>query len=125
MEGTIRNEPDLECAFDGSLQLSQLDLLPAALIDRDLRIRSFSPAAADTLGLSEASIGQSIQSVEHLLSGSPVTIDLAAWIKQVLDTGQELARDVRDHGGRWHSLRVQPYRNGGSQPGGALLLLID
>src|SRR5512146_231212 len=46
-------------------------------------------------------------------------------VAEVMNTLQEREREVRDRSGRWHSLRVLPYRSGDNTIDGAVLVLVD
>ena len=51
--------------------------------------------------------------------------DLQALISEVIETVQPREREVRDEEGRWHELRVYPYRTSENRIEGAVIVLLD
>ena len=95
--------------------------LVIVLLGRDLSIRRFSVPAEKKFSLLPSDVGRSISSVRHTLD----LPDLDAVITEVITTVRECEREVRDHDGRWHSLRVRPYITPDNKVDGAVLLLVD
>ena len=104
--------------------LSNLQLsvhLPILVLARDLRIRSFTPLAAQLFNLSATDIGQSIAGIPHQLDCP----DLARLATLVIDTVTAHEREVRDHSGCWHLLRLQPYLTFDRRIDGAVMVLVS
>lgn len=89
-------------------------------LDRELRIRSYTPKIADTFNLLPQDVGRPINSFTHRIDHP----DLAANLQAVLETGQRLERQVRDQSGRWYLLRILPYRTE-DRTEGVVLTLVD
>jgi two-component system CheB/CheR fusion protein len=114
-----------------NLEISQLngdltnliDSLHVAIVmvDRDLRIRRSSPAAAKVLGILSGDTGRSISD----LSGKLLLTDLEWLLNQVIDTVSPLEREVQARNGNWYSLRLRPYRSPENRIDGAVLMLVD
>jgi two-component system, chemotaxis family, CheB/CheR fusion protein len=89
-------------------------------LDRELRIRRFTPKIAELFKLVSADVGRSIDAFNHALSCPNLYDDVRA----VVATGEPFERQVKDAQQRWFLLRVLPYRRGAT-PDGAVLTLID
>ena len=89
------------------------------IIDWDLRIRRFTPAAAKLLSLTSGDVGRPIADI-------PLNVDVPD-LDQVCATalfsGIGFEREVQDRKGRWFSLRVRQYRTAGNRVDGATLML--
>ena len=89
-------------------------------LDRQLRIRRFTPQIADSFTLLPQDIGRSIESFTHKLDHPGLTEDL----RSVVADGAPIEREVRDGDGRAFFLRVLPYRAKGEVLG-VVMTLID
>ena len=94
---------------------------PILMLDGSLRIRRFTQASEKLLKLIAADIGRPVSDLKPRID----VPDLEEIVRQVVDTLSPYERDVRDHDGRWYSLRVRPYRTGDNHIDGAVLQLID
>ena len=102
--------------------------LAIVLLGRDLAIRRFSPRAEKQFGLGTADVGRPISHIRHNLvlgDSAEVPLDLERLGAEVISSVQEQEREVRDKGGRWHSLRVRPYMTLDNKVDGAVMLLVD
>ena len=122
--GDVPGEADQEVQMP--LELSCLWSLPALLMGQDLRVRGFSPAA-ERFGFGKTNVGAHVSELRHQLTGSAddEELNLESLVDRVTKTGVSISRHVRDAGGRWHSMRIQPCGDPGADAYGALLLLID
>jgi two-component system CheB/CheR fusion protein len=89
-------------------------------LDRQLKIRKFTPQIATTFDLMPQDVGRPIETFTHKLDHPELVDDL----KQVLATAQPIERELRDVGGRTFFLRIFPYRAKGTVDG-VVLTLID
>ncbi len=96
--------------------------LPIVILGPDLRIRRFTPAAEKLLNLVPADIGRSIGDIKLSLDDIP---DMESLLLEVLDTVSTKERDVRDRHGRWHSLRLRPYKTLDNKIDGVVMVLFD
>ena len=89
-------------------------------LDAQLRIRKFTPQITDTFGLLPHDVGRSIETFAHQMHHPALVADL----KQVLESGKAVERDLTDLQGRAFFLRLLPYRVKGVVDG-VVLTLID
>jgi two-component system, chemotaxis family, CheB/CheR fusion protein len=89
-------------------------------LDRELRIRKFTPRVAESFSLLAHDVGRPIESFTHSIDHPGLSDDL----RSVLSSGQPIEREVRDRQGSWLFLRVLPYRARGAIEG-VVLTLID
>lgn len=91
------------------------------LIGLDLRIRRYTPVAGTLLGLVPTDVGRRLTDL-RLNVDLP---DLEGIIAEVTDTAVPHERELKDREGRWHLLRVTPYRTPGDGIDGTVVVLVD
>jgi two-component system, chemotaxis family, CheB/CheR fusion protein len=96
--------------------------LPLVILGLDLRIRRFTPAAEKLLSLVPADLGRSIGDIKLNLHDIP---DLEQLLLDVIATASTNERDIRDRHGRWHSLRLRPYKTLDNKIDGVVMVLFD
>ncbi|MDY6804727.1 MAG: chemotaxis protein CheB [Cyanobacteriota bacterium] len=75
-------------------------------LDRELRIRKFTPAAKALVNILDADIDRPLEHITHNLD-SP---DLVDWLRETVSTQQPLEREVRvSKTNSWFLMRVNPY----------------
>jgi len=89
-------------------------------LDRQLRIRKFTPQIGETFSLLPHDVGRSIETFAHRLDHPELVEDL----RRVLETAQPIERELRDAAGKCFFLRNLPYRAKGNIDG-VVLTLID
>ena len=89
-------------------------------VDRELRLRKFTPKIGETFHLLPQDIGRRLDSFAHDLEDDRLLADL----EKVLAGGQIVEREVRDRSGGCYFLRILPYRRSGKVEG-VVLTLID
>jgi two-component system CheB/CheR fusion protein len=104
---------------DLSNLLASVDI-PILILGNDLRIRRYNPTAMELLNLKPSVIGRLIQSIEVPLAGNVLEPLLLEVIHKVAPKEIE----IRDHTGRWFSLRLHPYRTD-NRIEGVILALVD
>ena len=92
----------------------------AIFLDRQLKIRKFTPQIAETFNLLPHDVGRSIETFTYKMDHPELLEDL----RQVLATAQPIERELRGVRGKAFFLRVLPYRAKGSVDG-VVLTLID
>jgi two-component system CheB/CheR fusion protein len=120
VEYKSRNAELHRLAGDLSNLLASLDL-PVVMLDRDLTIRRFTPAAERVLHLIPSDIGRPIGDLNPRIEAP----DLEPLVSAVIDTGVVHEREVRDREGRWYSMRLRPYRTADERIDGAVMVLVD
>jgi len=103
--------------MDNLLSSTQIGTI---FLDRDLKIRKFTPQIAETFDLVLHDVGRSIETFAHKMDHPELLDDL----KQVLATGAPVERELRDARGRSFFLRLLPYRTKGTSAG-VVLTSID
>lgn len=89
-------------------------------LDRELRIRKFTPLAAELFGLLPQDMGRTFDSFSYRLRRESLNQEL----HEVLQTGQPTEADVQDQHGNWFLMRILPYQTKHALDG-VLLTLID
>ncbi|MBI3879636.1 MAG: PAS domain-containing protein [Verrucomicrobia bacterium] len=95
--------------------------IPVVMVDASLVVRRFTPAAQKFFNLIPTDVGRSLNDIKTSLDAP----GLEAMIAEVLDTLHLKECEVRDHQGRWYSLRIRPYRTKENKIDGAVLVLVD
>jgi two-component system CheB/CheR fusion protein len=90
-------------------------------LDRELRIRKFTPQVAKTFHLTPADVGRHLESFAHTLDDPALLDDVG----RVRDDQQSLQREVRDRKGVPYLLRIVPYRKATGQVDGVVVSLVD
>src|SRR5262249_25633245 len=91
------------------------------ILSNDLRIRRFTPMAERVLHLVPTDVSRPIGGIKPRID----VADLAEMAQEVIRTMEDRERDVQDHQGRWHSLRIRPYRPSDHKIDGAVLCFVD
>jgi two-component system, chemotaxis family, CheB/CheR fusion protein len=102
--------------------------IPIVMLGSDLRIRRFTPLAERLLNLVPTDVGRPIDNIRSNLRIQPDgggATELAALVKQVIDTVSPKEQEVQDLDGRWYSMRMRPYRTVDNKIDGALVIFID
>ena len=95
--------------------------IPILILGSDLRIRRMNPSAETLLNLIPADMGRPITDLRS-------TLDFPGLEALVSDSIQSVAvreQEVQDRQGRWHSLRVRPYKTSDNRIEGAVITLVD
>jgi two-component system CheB/CheR fusion protein len=96
------------------LQLANTDLnnlltsthIPIIFLDRDLRVRRFTPAATELMRLVRSDVGRSVEHIkERFFDGG-----LIGDARRVLETLIPITAEVQTEDGRWYTRTVLPYR---------------
>jgi len=95
--------------------------LAIVLLDRNLRIRRFTPAAERALHLIAADVGRAIGDVKLPMA----VADLEPLILEVIATAAQTEREVQDREGRWFLLTIRVYRTLDHDIDGAVLVWTD
>ena len=95
--------------------------IPSLRLDRDLKVRSFTPRAQEVLNLSPADLGRAIGAIKLKIEIPDLEMQTLKVIHSLNAWGQE----VQDREGRWYSLQIKPYRTVEDKIEGAVLILLD
>ncbi|MFH5805274.1 chemotaxis protein CheB, partial [Alienimonas sp. DA493] len=81
--------------------------VPTLFIDRELRIKKFTPVASEVFNLQEGDVGRPLTDITRRF----VDGDLGEHVRRVLKTLTVFEEEVRrPEGDRWFLLRIMPYR---------------
>ncbi|WP_437835845.1 chemotaxis protein CheB [Sorangium sp. So ce1153] len=89
-------------------------------LDKELKIRKFTPQIAESFNLLLQDVGRPIETFTYAVDHPELTEDL----RRVLATGERVERELRDRHNRSFFLRILPYRAKGTVAG-VVLTLID
>src|SRR5262249_47012870 len=96
---------------DDLLNLLQGVHIAIVMVDRDLRLRRFTPTAERLLNLIPSDVGRPIGNLNPNLN----VADVEALLAEVLHTLMPQEHEVQDRDGRWYSLRIRPYVTAATQ----------
>ena len=95
--------------------------VPLMVLDPDLCVRRFTPAAGALLNLIPSDVGRPFSQIAS-------SLDVADWndlFAEVTVHGRSIERDVRSHDGRRYSLRMRPLKARGNKTEGVLAVLLN
>ena len=95
--------------------------IPIIMVDNNLLVRRATSLAEKFFNLIPADIGRRLSDLKDNLN----ITDIDAMIHDVLDSLVTRETKVQDKQGRWHSLRIRPYRTRDNKIDGAVITLID
>ena len=95
--------------------------IPILMLDCELHIRRVTAAAEQLFNIRSFDIGRPIGDIRMRLNVD----DLKALMRRVIETLNAEELEMQDLEGRWHLLRVRPYRTADNRIEGAVLALID
>jgi two-component system, chemotaxis family, CheB/CheR fusion protein len=90
-------------------------------VDRDLRIKRFTPALTDTFNILPTDVGRPLQHLTHSLDYGELVDDCEG----VLRTFEPVEREVRSVNGRSFLARITPYRAEGEDATGVVATFTD
>ena len=91
-------------------------------VDRQLRVMRFTPAASTVINLIPSDVGRP---VAHIVSNLAGYDRLVADTQEVLDTLVPKEIEVATNGGKFYTLRIQPYRTLENVIEGAVISFVD
>lgn len=95
--------------------------LPVLMLNNDLQIRQFTPPTQRIMSLRPSDIGRPVGEIRSQLSIE----NLEPLLREVIETLATKEVEVQDREGRWHMMRIRPYRTGDNKIEGAVMVLID
>jgi two-component system, chemotaxis family, CheB/CheR fusion protein len=95
--------------------------LPILILAQDMRIRRFTPMAEKILNVIPTDIGRPLSDINTNLN----IANLSQIMTEVMDTLTIKELEVQDNAGRWHSMRVRPYKTADNKIEGVVITLID
>ena len=95
--------------------------IPLLMLTDNLTIRQFTPPMERLMNVRATDIGRPIGEIRLQLSVE----DIEPILREVLDTLGTRELEVQDREGRWHLLRVRPYRTSENRIEGLVVVLVD
>lgn len=95
--------------------------IPLLMLTEGLEIRQFTPPLEKLLNVRSSDIGRRISEIRLQLSVE----DIEPILQDVLETLGTREVEVQDRHGRWHLMRVRPYRTTENKIEGIVLVLVD
>ncbi len=92
--------------------------LPVLVVDRDLTLASFNPAAAKVLALTSSDHGRELRSIQMFAAVK----NLSGLCEHVIASGSSLRVEIGDGAGSWFSLNIGCYRANQNINGAVLTL---
>ncbi|MGH9397857.1 MAG: chemotaxis protein CheB [Terriglobia bacterium] len=111
---------ELDLANTDRINLLANFKVPVLVLSKEMRIRHFTPAAAEIFDLSAGDTGRP---VGHLKNNFGVP-NLEELIHDSV-THAIKEQEVQDRQGRWYSLRIRPYKMPDNKVGGSVLTWVD
>ncbi|MGB3300506.1 MAG: PAS domain-containing protein, partial [Phormidesmis sp.] len=115
-----RND-EASASNDDLLNLLNNVKIPVVMLSNDLRIRRFTPSAQPLFNLIPSDLGRPLSDIRVDLD----LPELETLIGEVISTLDGQEREVQSNDGRWHQLRIRPYRTANNVINGAVVVLID
>ncbi len=95
--------------------------IPLLMLTESLQIRQFTPPLERLLSLRPADVGRSISDIRLQLSIE----NIEPLLHEVLETLSAREVEVRDREGKWHLMRIRPYRTSENKIEGLVVVLVD
>ena len=95
--------------------------IPVLILDAGLRVRRFTPKAANLLNLIPSDLGRPFSNIAS-------NLDVSDWrelFAEVTGRRRSVEREVSDPHGHRYSMRLQPYRVQADQVEGVLIVILD
>jgi two-component system CheB/CheR fusion protein len=90
-------------------------------LDRTFQVKLFTPRAQDIFNLRETDTGRPLSNITSTLTDDRIHRD----VRSVLDSLQTIEREMYTEDGRWHLMRVLPYRTTDNRIDGVVVTFQD
>ena len=118
----LRSKLDSIASAHSDLQnLTAATEIGTLFLDPELRIRMFTPPVADLFNVADTDIGRAITDFTHRL----VHDGLEADAREVLRDLAPVEKEVQSRDGRWHMMRLRPYRTIEDRIDGIVVTFVD
>ncbi|MEW6667565.1 MAG: CheR family methyltransferase [Thermodesulfobacteriota bacterium] len=112
---------ELESTNNDILNLLSSTHIATVFLDRDLRIRRYTPAATRLFSLVPSDVGRPIADILRRFSDDALLEDAA----RVLADLAPLSSEVQAEDGRWYIRRITPYRTQDNRIEGVVITFVD
>jgi len=115
-----RNDEVTQVNSDLLNLLATVDI-PIVILDREHRIRRFTPKARSILNVVPTDLGRPLNDIKANVD----VPDLDRQVSEVIDTMAMTESEVQDRSGRWYRMQIRPYKNTDNKIDGAIVSLVD
>ena len=115
-----RNQEVTQVNSDLLNLLATVDI-PIIILDRERRIRRFTPKARSILNVVQADLGRPLDDIKVNVD----VPDLDRQVADVIDTMAMAESEVQDRNGRWYRMQIRAYKTTDDKIDGAILSLVD
>ena len=112
---------ELQEVSDDLLNLFSSVDFSVVMLDKELRIRRFTPHAQKVLSLIPGDVGRPVTDLKFSLD----LPELHESIARVLETLNVEEREIQDREGHWYALRIRPYRTTDKRINGVVVTLLN
>jgi two-component system CheB/CheR fusion protein len=112
---------EVESANNDLKNLLESSDIASVCLDRELRIKWFTPAARDVLNVIATDVGRPIRDLASALAGESLLRDAST----VLEKLSPVERELHSEGGRWYLRRTLPYRTAEDRIDGVIVNFAD
>src|SRR6185369_11835726 len=95
--------------------------IPIVILDRERRIRRFTPKARNILNVVHADLGRPLDDIKPNVE----VPDLDRQVADVIESMAMTESEVQDRHGRWYRMQIRPYKSTDNRIDGAILSLVD
>lgn len=95
--------------------------LATIFVDRDFKIKFYTPRAQDIFSLIPSDVGRPLSDITHKLDYASMLQD----VRHMLEDGHKTELEVMSREGRWYIAQLIPYRLQGADTDGVILTFID
>ncbi|WP_250501218.1 CheR family methyltransferase [Caballeronia sp. GAWG1-5s-s] len=114
IEDTAKANDDLHNIIESSE-------IATVFVDKEIRIKRFTPNATAIFNLIDTDIGRSLFHITHSLRYPTLADD----VRQSFQSLRLTEREIQSETGRWYLMRLLPYRTADDHIDGAVITLID
>jgi two-component system CheB/CheR fusion protein len=106
---------------DDLINLFQSVRMPVIMVDREQRLRRFTPAAEKMFHLKDIDLGHNLPDLKLPIGSS----EIANFLTDSIDRDRFSEKEIQDYRGCWFALQVAPYKTANDKTVGAMILLKD
>ena len=106
---------------DDLINLFQSVRMPIMMVDREQRLRRFTPAAEKMFHLRDIDIGHAVPELRLSMPSSKI----AELLGDAIDKDRFSEKEIQDSHGTWFVLQAAPYRTANGKTAGGIVLLKD
>jgi two-component system CheB/CheR fusion protein len=112
---------ELHQISDDLINLFQSVRMPVLMVDREQRLRRFTPAAEKMFHLKDIDLGHPIPDLKLPVDSS----EIAKLLEDSIERDRLSEKEIQDNRGCWFVLQVGPYKTANDKTAGAMILLKD